>query len=64
MQLVGTDTGIDVVVNGSTVAKVPADVDRMFGTLTEKDRGCRVRNVKLTGDWPKQLPADLMAPQD
>lgn len=36
--------------------------DRLFGFFHYKDRTeCRVRNAVLTGDWPEQVPAALLA---
>ena len=45
--------------NGTVVyeAKLAADVERLFGLFHYRDQtAVRVRNVVLTGPWPKTLP--------
>lgn len=57
-----TAEGDDVLVrvNGKPVARFATSLDRRFGLLGEADRECRVRSIRLTGDWPKTLPEDLL----
>src|SRR5207253_5154765 len=39
-----------------------ADDDRSFGLYHDKGKSSvRVRNVVLTGDWPKAVPAEVLA---
>src|SRR5262249_43426249 len=50
--------------NGTVVYEYPlvADDDRSFGLYHDKGKSSvRVRNVVLTGDWPKTVPADVLA---
>jgi hypothetical protein len=55
-----TKDALKVDLNGTTVyqAKLSADADRQFGLFHYRDRtSVRVRNVVLTGTWPKTVPA-------
>ncbi|HTK78773.1 MAG TPA: DUF1583 domain-containing protein, partial [Gemmataceae bacterium] len=50
--------------NGAVVYEQPlsGDDDRSFGLYHDKGKSsARVRNVVLTGDWPKTVPAEVMA---
>ena len=61
-----TAEGDDVVVtvNGKPVARFATSLDRRFGVLGEADRDCRIRSIRLTGDWPKTLPENLLEPTE
>ena len=48
-----------VEINGRPVCRFAASLDRRFGLLGEADRQVRVRDIRLTGDWPATLPQDL-----
>ncbi len=53
-----------IVVNGVEVARRPLEPEnsRQFGLFHFRDRSAaQIRNVVLTGNWPKTLPSDLMA---
>lgn len=58
LALTTTDDGVSLSLNGAVVyeAKLPPDLERMFGLFHYRDRtAVRVRNVVLTGTWPRSL---------
>ena len=56
VRLSRNDSHIVVAVNGKLICRFAISIDQRFGFLGEQDRNCRVREVTLTGPWPKQLP--------
>jgi tetratricopeptide (TPR) repeat protein len=55
-----TADGAKLELNGTVVyeGKLPAGNERLFGLFHHEDKtAVRVRNVTLTGQWPKALPA-------
>ncbi len=57
----GGDTVV-VTLNGKPLVEIPVTEPPRPGIMRNDDRDVRVRAMKLTGDWPSQLPADLMQP--
>ncbi len=57
-----TAEGDDVVVevNGKPICRFTTSIDRRFGLLGETGRQCRVRAIRLTGDWPETLPENIL----
>ncbi len=60
VELTAEGDAVVVTVNGKPVARFATSLDRRFGLLGEADRSCRIRSIRLTGDWPKTLPGNLL----
>ncbi|HSQ55917.1 MAG TPA: DUF1583 domain-containing protein, partial [Gemmata sp.] len=57
-----TDNGVKIELNGTLVyeGKLPRELERQFGLFHYRDESAvRVRNVVLTGAWPKEPPAAI-----
>ncbi|MBN9119886.1 MAG: DUF1583 domain-containing protein, partial [Planctomycetes bacterium] len=62
LALTPTADGVKIELNGAVVyeGKLPAGLDRQFGLFHYRDKtAVRVRNVVLTGPWPKEVPAPI-----
>jgi tetratricopeptide (TPR) repeat protein len=58
---------LTIELNGQTIYERPVEpgAGRHFGFYHDKDRtSSRVRNVVLRGQWPRSIPADLLARAD
>ena len=59
LTLTSTVDGVKIELNGAVVydAKLPTGIERQFGLFHYRDKtAVRVRNVVLTGEWPKGAP--------
>ncbi|MEZ6122020.1 MAG: DUF1583 domain-containing protein [Planctomycetaceae bacterium] len=57
------DGEVRIQLNGTLVLqrKLDSDQQRQFGFLTDaRDDVIRIRNVELTGDWPVEVPEELL----
>ncbi len=52
--------GVKVEVNGHEICYVGTGFQQKFGVLHEQDRSCELRNLFLSGPWPKTVPNNLM----
>jgi hypothetical protein len=55
VQLTAEGSQVVVKVNGKAVCRFTTSLDQRFGLLAEKERSCRIRDMTLTGPWPKTL---------
>lgn len=51
---------VRVTLNDKPLISLPVADPPRPGLLRELKRNVRIRDMKLTGDWPKEVPADLM----
>lgn len=51
---------LEVVVNDQPVTSVTMEPTTRFGIVKPTGQGVRIRSITLTGDWPDQLPENLM----
>ena len=51
---------IVVAVNEKPICRFTMSIDQRFGLLGEEDRDCQIRDLTLTGQWPKTLPERLI----
>ncbi len=60
VKLTATENGVILAINGANVCRVAAASEQKSGVFHEKQRMCEIRNIVLSGRWPKTVPANLL----
>jgi len=53
---------LQVLLNDKPLTTVAMERNARFGIVRPFERDVRIQSITLTGDWPTELPEDLMEP--